>query len=346
MKLILTNIVYGKTHVDLFFDRHLPSILDESNIPRVKHMIDKYIIFTDQETKPLIESHPRLRELLSLVEVQLIDFSWRPNVNRFDLRYSVLVNTFRMAAKEAHQRGSLLSAWTADMIIAKDCLPKLLAKMDDGFDAVLLHPARCAYESSSKEFDGFRLPLNEQPGAMYASDLWKICQRHPHPYLSVANHWRCPNFTKYPFYIHWSTVTGYMTRSFATTPIIMRTTEAMQEVKQVIDIEVPGMFMHPYWADDFDEFGVIQAEPIMCYSDAFTPAPPQLKKMRAFAKERHAHQRKTFQRKLYYPNRFIVQLEPAQESESDLAVNSILHGIEEELAADTNQEEASSGTKT
>lgn len=339
MKLLLSNVVYGRTYTDLFFNRHLPSLLDESNLPRVKHHIDKYIIFTDEETRPIIKTHPKLRELLSLVDVDVYDFPWYHVTNKFDLRYNVLIQTFRHGAKEALESNSLFSAWTADMILAKDCLPKLIDKMADGFDAVLLHPARCAAEAAAKIFD-------ETEGALYACDLWRVCQFYPHPYLSVANHWRSPCFTRYPFYIHWSTPTGYMTRSFATTPIIMRPQEKMTKVTQVIDIEVPAMFEHPYYADDFDEFGIIQAEPILCYSDAYLPSPPQLERLRSFATERHQHQRENFRRKLFYPNRLMANIDVETMYESDRAVDMILQGLDNKVEVEATKHKVDTFTQT
>lgn len=321
MKLLLTNVVYGELYTKIFLDHHLVSLLDESNLPRVKRDVS-IILYTDAETQPKLQKHPRMLELLSMCEVEIRDFTWRANANRFGLRYQLLINTFRQGAEEALKRGAMLSAWTADMVIAKDVMPKLFETMGEGFDAVMLHPARATFETIHPE-------LEKIEGALYASDLYKLCHTHLHPFLAAANHWKSPTFTKYPFYIHWNTGTGMLTRSFATTPIIMRPTEAMKDVKQVIDIEVPAMFENPYWADDFDDFGVIQLEPVMCYADALTNFGPQKDRLTRFAKERHPHQRETFKRRLYYPNRLVANVPIETLAESDLAVKNILEGAQD-----------------
>lgn len=353
MKLLLTNLVYGSTYTDLFLNYHLPSLLDKSNLPSVKKDTS-IIIYTDSETGPILQKHPNMIRLLSLCEVEIHDFAWRPGASKFDLRYSALVQSFRTAAAEALKRGSLLSAWTADMVIAKDVLPKLFEKMDEGFDSIFLHPARCAAEAvigrmnqtkSLTDKDQTQLDsiadsfLTDR--SLYASDLWKLCQAHPHPYLTVANHWRATHFTHHPFYIHWSTATGTMTRSFATTPIIMRPTERMKTVTQVIDIEVPSWLTNPYWADDFDEFGFVQMEPTLCYNHALSLLPAQYNRVRAFAKERHPHQQETFRRKLYYPNRLVANIDNQNMYESDLVVEKILQdeiGVEKSVHKSSGRE--------
>lgn len=318
MNLLLTNVVYGSSYSHIFLNYHLKSLLDESNLPAIKGKVS-VILFTDSETLPVLQKHPNMMKLLSLCEVDIRDFTWKPNANKFALRYDLLINTFRQGAEEALRRGDLLSAWTADMIIAKGVLPKLMYKiMEDGHDAVLLQPARAAFEAIMPDLD-------KTDEALYPHDLWKLCQLHMHPYLTAANHWRSPTFTKYPFYMHWNTGTGFLTRSFSTTPIIMRPIEEMTKVKQVIDIEVPGMFPAPYWADEFDEFGVIQIEPTLCYNHALTSFPPQLSKVQKFAKDRHPHQHEAFKRRLYYPNKFIANVSPEVLAESDLTVKNILN---------------------
>ena len=98
----------------------------------------------------------------------------------------------------------------------------------------------------------------------------------------------------------------------------------MLDVKQVIDIEVPGMFEHPYWADDWDEFGVIQIEPTLCYNEALTPLPAQMDRVQRFAKERHPHQRETLRRRLYYPNRLVANIDIETLHESNRVVEEIL----------------------
>lgn len=323
MKLVISYLVYGETYANLFFENHLKSLLDPTNLPAVQQSIERIIIFTDNETKPLFAKHPKMMELLSYLgeeRLEIRDFTWRPGAERFVLRYSALIGTFVESVKFALERKCILAAWTADMILAKGFLPTALDKMADGFGAIFIQPPRACAEGLTEE-------LIKVDGAMDAGELWKALHRgHMHPYLYAANHWRSPTFTHEPYYLLWNTGTGVMARTFSVTPIVLRPTPEMAEVTQVIDISVAPMIEHPYWAEDFDEFGLILAEPVLCYNKVLSNLPPQMDRLRKFAQARHPHQREYLKRRFWYPNSIVCQAPSEMIAESDRAVEDILNG--------------------
>ncbi len=317
MKLLISNVVYGETYANIFLNYHLKSLLDETNIPSFSKGDIEYVVFTDVETLPVLKKHPNMLKLLSLCEVTFHDFTWRSDAKRFDMRYNLLVETFRQSVQMAIDKKCLLSAFCADLIFAKCFLPKVITQMDKGHDAVLLHPPRAAAE-------GIITDLDKAPGALEVHDLWKLCHLNMHPYLFLAAHYNSPTFTKYPFYLLWNTGTGILARSFALTPIIFKPKPEMLLTKKVIDIEIPGMFENPYLCEDFDDAGVIGCEPTLCYNKAISNFPANILRLRNFAKDRHPSQLENFKHTLYYPNRLVANVPPGMLTESNQVVGAIL----------------------
>ena len=323
MKIVLTNLVYGETYAKLFLENHLKSLLDPTNLPKVKGSVEKYFIFCDNETKPMLQKHTNMMRLLAEVEVEFRDFTWRPDMNgalKFDARYSALVGQFVQSVTIALERGAVLGAWTADMVLAKHFLPRALEKLDDGWDGVFIQPPRACAEGIAEVFQHVE-------GALDANELWAALHQkhHMHPYLYAANHWGSPTFTNEPYYLLWNTGTGILCRTFSVTPIVLRPTPEMTEARQVIDISIAPLIEKPYWVEDFDEMGLILCEPVLCYNKVLTNMPPQIDRLQKFAEQRHPHQREYLkERKFYYPNRFVANVSPEVMAESDHAVDMIL----------------------
>jgi hypothetical protein len=314
MKLLLTNVCYGETYAHIFLNHHLGSLLDETNIPSM-HKDVTYIIFTDNETMPILKKHPNMIKLLSLCEVEFRDFSWRPDANRFSLRYSLLVNTFRQSVEEALRRECALSAWCADLVFAKNFLPGVMTAMAKGHDAVFVLPARSTAEAMEA--------LLPQEGALDADQLWKHCHENMHP-LFLAAHYSSPTFTKYPYYLLWNTGVGLMARSFSLTPIVFKPNQDMVHTKHVIDIEVPGQFKNPYWCTDWDDAPVIGVEPVTCYLTCSTNFPANIERLGKFASQRHPSQLPFLKQRLYYPNRLVANVSPRTIEASDSVVEEVL----------------------
>lgn len=324
MSLLISNIVYGQTYSDIFLNYHLPSLLDETNLPKVNKDVS-FVFYTDNETKPIIEKHPVMRELLSLSEVEIRDFTWHPTANRWSRRYDLLVNSFRECVLEVVKKDRMLSAWTADIILAKGCLPAMLEKMKDKeIDAVFVQHPRSAFETIKDSLS--------TDNALHADELWQNCFRNLHP-LWVHCHWDNPQFTQYPFTLLWNSGKGLLAHSYSITPIIMRPTKEMAESVKVIDSEVPSMFKNPYWVKDWDEIPLIAAEPITCYYPPFTKG--KLTNMRAgewirdWSAMLHKSQLQNVKRPIYYPNRRDADIPQETEMQAEMIVRTLTAHAEE-----------------
>lgn len=259
-KLLITNVVYGQVYSAIFLNQHLKSMLDETNIPKMKDRVE-YAVYTDKETLRLLEGHPNFQELKRLIKVHVYEFDWAGIENRFDKRYSVLASTFHLGLEIALERGMLMSALVADLVVAKHFLPKLFEKVDAGFDAVFTLPMRTAHEAMAHH-------LNANPGAMFAHDLFDLGYKNLHP-LWVACHWEAAQFSKLPYSLIWNSGTGLVVHSFSITPIIFTPYEEMRETKHVIDVEIPSMCKNPFWAENWTDAAVIGVEPLFCYYPPF-----------------------------------------------------------------------------
>lgn len=152
MKLLLTNLVYGEEYANLFLDQHLKSLLDPSNVPSVKDQIE-YLIFTDKETLPKITKHANFFHLSTLVPVQFSVFSLGPEAPRFEARYSLLIESFKQSVRMGLDKGMLVSAMVADLVFARDYLPKLLGRFKQGYGSVFCLPLRSAAEAMIPHLD-------------------------------------------------------------------------------------------------------------------------------------------------------------------------------------------------
>ncbi len=294
-KLLLTNVVYGPIYADLFLNQHLKSFLDESNIPRYKDRI-QYVLFTDAATRPTIEAHPNFIKLKLYVQVGVHEFVWPAGeFNRFNARYSILVQTFKESVQLALGMNCLLSALVADLVIAKDFFTKIFARLDAGHDSVFVLPLRSAAESIIPH-------LNKEPAAQTPMELFRLGYNNLHP-LWVSCHWRSPQFTKLPFTLMWNSGTGLLARSYSITPIAFMPTVEMLEAKAVIDIEVPSMCKNPYWAHDWIDCPIIGVEPLFCYYPTFRNFPSDIGWVKEWAKCLHPAQKTYLAHKLYYPSK-------------------------------------------
>jgi hypothetical protein len=315
-KLLITNVVYGSVYTQLFLEQHLKSMLDQTNIPAVKERVE-YMIFSDKETIPIIAAHDNFQILKDTVQVEIGEIGWPDQpIDRFNLRYNVLMGTFQEGLKKAIARGSLMSALTADMVAARNYLPMVLDRMDKGFDAVLMQPPRCVAEAMVHE-------LGKYPRAMHADDLWNLCYANMHP-LWNACHWEAAQFTKLPFSLLWNSGKGLLVRSFSITPIIFTPYEEMLTAQGVIDRSIPAMFKNPYWAHDWTEAPIMGVEPYMCYFPAWANHTASVDWVRGWAKQSLDQKQFEFvKEKLYFPNKEVAQIKELMEKESDDILSNI-----------------------
>jgi hypothetical protein len=316
-KLIITNLVYGERYAELFLEQHLKSLLDETNIPRFRDRVE-YVVFTDEETLPLLNRHASFFHLKSLVPTHIVKFPWNSEVNKFDQRYQLLIQTFRESVRGALQQDAILSAMVADLTVAKGYLGKLLAKFDQGYGAVFCLPVRSAAETMVPS-------LKNTSGALDAERLFELAYANIHP-LWIACHWGSPTFTKLPFTLIWNSGDGLLARTFAVTPIAFLPSPAMLNAQHVIDVEVPSLCKNPYWAYDWLECPTVAVELLHCYYPPFSHEPASVDKIVQWARENlHPDQRGYLKGRFCFPrtlDSFTTKLQ-----ESDQVVSQIRTGL-------------------
>jgi hypothetical protein len=298
VKYLITNVVYGDLYLKIFCEQHLRSILDETNLPAIKDRVKiTYRVYTDEQTKPKLLAHPNFKRLASIVDVKLTFFEWMKDDNRYNLRYSVLMNAFHDAVRFCHdQNVELLTAWVADLVVARHFFPKIIDRIDQGHDAVFVLPLRSAFEPVAALLD-------QENRALDAHRLFAIGYLNLHP-LWVACEWRNNRFTKLPFTLLWSKASGILVRSFSVTPIIFKPRLEMLEGRGMIDGDIPAKCENPYWAEEWTDAPVMGVEPLFCYYPPFMPERAPIFRTRLWSKRSlDSTQRPYLRRPLFYPDK-------------------------------------------
>lgn len=317
-KLLITNVAYGERYANVFLRQHLKSLLDQTNIYKFQDRIE-YLIFTDEETRPQIEADEFFKELRTTIQVDIKELEWSPNLTdqiKFNGRYSVLVQTLQASIAEALKRRTYLSPIVADLVVAKKFFNKIFARLDEGYDAVFMHPLRAAYEVVAPRLNNFE-------NACTDLQLFELGYQNMHP-LWVACHWEAAQFTNIPDTLLWNSGTGLLARSFSITPIAFLPNESMRGVTKVIDVSIPPLCINPYWCEDWIDAPVIGCEFLSCFYPPFRnhTASVEFVKSRV-GKERRANGLK----KIYYPSKGTVDMHFRVEDFSDYILDEINRGL-------------------
>lgn len=295
-KYFISNIAYGQTYANLFLSHHIKSLLDPSNLPAITEKYDvTYLLYTDEESMVQISRHPNFMRLGRACPVEVGTIAFPTEANRYEERYGVQIQLFSDICRRVAAANGLLSFWPADMVLAKDCLPRLLARIEAGHDAILGVPMRATAECASATFE-------HVDGALTDQQLFDVAYQTQHP-LWVASHVENAQFSKMPFTMLWNSGRGLLAHSFSVSPLLFRPTEAIAQTKRVIDSEVPALFKNPFWARDWTDAPMIGAEPINCYYPMWGNRPIDLKGVGAWARCLAPSQPPQLRETFYYPNR-------------------------------------------
>jgi hypothetical protein len=302
-KYLITNCVYGPVYSQLFLEQHLKSVLDETNLPDLAETYDiEYMILTDTETTPLLQSHPNMQRLTDVIgKVSIFNFEWGNVQDRFGQRYNALLDLFKISVKKALQDDvHLLTCWVADLVVAKEFFAKILKPMEEGHDAVFVLPLRSAAEPMIEKLD-------EWEGALPALKLCKYGYENLHP-LWWACHWENPLFTKLPFTLLWNNGRGLKAHSYSVTPVIFKPRASMlaDDRRGMIDGDIPELCENPYWATDWIDAPVIGVEPLFCYYPTFENRPSSVALLREWQHCLHPSQVAFLKKPLYYPSKQVV----------------------------------------
>lgn len=298
-KLLCTNVVYGQDYSNIFLNQHLQSLLDKTNIPAYTDRLE-YLIFTDEQTVPILKAHPNFQWLTQIIPVQLGVFDFPPGADKFGNRYAALIHTFHSSVEKALELNYYCSAMVADLVFAKDYFRKVFSRLDAGYDSCFVLPLRSALEAIAN-----RLPCQ---GALEAEALFNLGYECLHPLWSAC-HWESPQFSKMPFSLIWNTGSGLLVKSFSITPIAFTPYPEMLGSKQVIDVEIPSMCKNPFWATDWVDCPVIGVEPLQCYYPPFANKTSSITEVSSWAKGcLHPSQLGFLTTSLYYPSKQVANV--------------------------------------
>lgn len=255
---ILSNLVYGVQHapyVNLWLENQLKSLCDPSNLPAVREKYDvEYVLFTDDVTLNAINRHPHFIQMSQIVPINIVKMNWPADADQFASRYGLLQQTFHQILPVAIEKGAWLGHWVADLVFAKQAIPRILRRLEEGYDAVFNVPIRSAADSVNPF-------LAKLPGAPSDLELFEMAYANLH-HLWVASHWDATMFSKFPYSMLWNSGTGLCTHHFGITPIMFKPTAEMKDVRGVIDADVPAFCKNPFWAKDWTDAPVAGVEPL------------------------------------------------------------------------------------
>lgn len=317
-KVLFTNVAYGDIYASLFCNHHLKSFLDESNIPAYRDRIE-YCIFSDKETLPKIAENENYLQLKELVPTELFELAWpEGNYDKFNERYGILLQTFKISIQKALEKNCRVSPIVADLVCARDFIPKILSKVDEGYGAVFVQPPRCGADVVAAELDKY-------PGAMHAEDLWRLCYDNTHP-LWVACHWNAAQFTKLPFQLLWNSYRGgILCHSFSITPLAFKPKKEMLERRGMIDGDIPELCENPYWATDWTDAPIVGVEPVFCYFPPWANHVATTGWVQRWARASlHPSQFEIIKKPLYYPNKELCGITPEVEQAAENIVKAIV----------------------
>lgn len=253
---LISNLVYGQNYPMLWLENQLKSLCDPTNLPALAADWDvEYVLFTDEQTFGEISRHPNFMRLTQCANVPVIKLHWPPDSDQFASRYGLLVQMFHETLKAALEKDVYaMSVWVADLVFAKEALPRILRPLTAGHDAVFNVPIRSAA-------DALHGVLGKLPGAPSDLELFEMAYANLH-HLWTHSTWDNPYFSRMPYSMLWNSGSGLCAHNFGVTPIAFRPSEALRSVRGVIDADVPAFFSNPFWATDWTDAPVAGVEPL------------------------------------------------------------------------------------
>jgi len=325
-KFNFTNLVYGKTYAEIFLKHHVPSLLDQSNLPELlKEYEVTYTVFTDAETQKILEEDENFRKLRALIPVTGLLINWSPDVNKYEMRYRIQVETYKHSCKAAYDSGAWFSYLTADTLFGQYAYRTALEKMRAGHDGILTLPMRKAYEGLSP------LLLRQMPQgrtALPARMLFDAAYAHTSP-LWLSAHADAPRFTKMPYTILWNVDgRGMFCRTFSVSSIIVRPNEEMLRSPHVADVGIPSLCENPYWAYDWDECPLIGIEPMQNFFPLHGLKAADPVQVGLWARKNAGGTAARLQDYFYFPNRKSLQIPDFLRVRSDLFIKRVTDAAE------------------
>ena len=303
---IISNLIYGQMYPQFWLENQLKSLNDQTNLPALRKDWDvEYVVFTDEGTLQQLTRHPNFMQLGQNCEINIVKLHWPSDADQFASRYGLLIQMFHETLKVAQAKGAYaMSSWVADLVFAKDSLPKMAAHLLRGHDAVFNVPIRSAADSVHPL-------LGKLTGAPSELELFEMAYGNLH-HLWTHSTWDNPYFSRIPYSMLWNSGSGLCAHNFGITPIVFRPLDGLKEVKGVIDADVPAFFSNPYWCTDWTDAAVAGVEPLSNghyppFRQVQRPGEPdydQMEHVAQFAlRGTHPTQANNLDKPLFYPSR-------------------------------------------
>lgn len=252
-------LVWGEAYANLLLDVALKSLLDETNLPAIRDRAD-FLVVTDKETEQIILAHDNYHCLRATLPVRIANFT--AEGNKYNARYEIQAHLHRECIADALKNDTAMSFLAPDATYGKGFCQGLLAKLDEGYSAVLGLPMRSAAEPMIPILLGLE-------GAPTAEQLFQLAYANLHPHW-VASNWDAPMFTRLPYTMLWTNSTQIVARSFSISPHVVVPTEEMLAAGGVVDCGLPSMCKNAYVALNWAEFPMAAVEFLACWYPPFS----------------------------------------------------------------------------
>lgn len=325
-RFMMANLVFqspgmGGLYPNLFLENQLKTLLDPTNVPALRELgwDAEYIILSDVETQQNMTRHPNFMALTQHCDVNIYNLEWPPDIDRFGARYSLLVQLCQEALKHAlAKKVDALGVWVADLVFAKQAIPRMLSHLDRGHDGVFMVPIRAACDSANVAF-------TKIPYAPTDIELFELAYRNLH-HLWVHSTWSSDFYTRMPYSMLWNSRSGLLAHNFGITPIVFRPRAEMLMTERGIDSDLPQWIENPHWCTDWTDAPVAGLEPLSNgHYPPFNNSSANLKKIADWALHGaqgksaiHPCQVENLPHPLFYPNRKTFADEALAASAADL----------------------------
>ncbi|MEO0035167.1 MAG: hypothetical protein RLZZ501_1190, partial [Pseudomonadota bacterium] len=159
-RLDIINVVYGETFTNFFVEVSLPSQLSPGNIPALREAAHSaYNIYTTKADAPVIRAARSFQALERLMPVNLVELSMeeiRDPAYRERMGmtvWSILSMIHKQAIQQA--RHDTLVFLAPDWVIADGSFAAIEARIDQGYEAVVISGPRIDWDRAESTFRGW-----------------------------------------------------------------------------------------------------------------------------------------------------------------------------------------------
>ncbi len=174
----IINTVWGKDFAIDFLDICLPTIFLSGNLPYLKTKIKIiYNIYTNHETKPIIENHVNFKKLCSLSDTKIIAYDFLLDLDKYDR----MTQYYSLGYQEANKKNAGIITLTPDCILANNALKNLYHYICQNKRAVFVTGLPVLKSSIITVFKN-----NNLEKALLPHNLLKPILKNLHPYIRAS----------------------------------------------------------------------------------------------------------------------------------------------------------------